>query len=113
MINQLRVYEIFPDTAQAFHDRFRDHAARIMARHGFRILAMWEDRSRDKLAFAYLLSWIDEAEMERAWAAFMADEEWAEIKRVTAAEHGRLVGEIDSRVLHPVPYSKALDRPNA
>ena len=30
-------------------------------------------------------------DLERAWAAFMADEEWAEIKRRTAAEHGSLV----------------------
>ncbi|MCV0395173.1 MAG: NIPSNAP family protein [Rhizobiaceae bacterium] len=109
MINQLRIYEIFPDIAQAFHDRFRDHAARIMARYGFRILAMWESCSPDKLAFVYLLSWASEAEMGRAWNAFMADAEWAEIKRLTAAEHGRMVGEIESRVLHPVPYSKTLE----
>ncbi|HSX63636.1 MAG TPA: NIPSNAP family containing protein, partial [Pseudoxanthomonas sp.] len=37
-IHQLRIYEIFDDTKAAFHDRFRDHAARIMARHDFRIL---------------------------------------------------------------------------
>ena len=40
MINQLRIYRIDPGTAGAFHDRFRDHAARIMGRHGFRILSL-------------------------------------------------------------------------
>jgi hypothetical protein len=40
MIHQLRVYEIFEDTKAAFHARFRDHAARIMRRHGFDIAAM-------------------------------------------------------------------------
>jgi hypothetical protein len=109
MINQLRIYEIFPDTAQAFHDRFRDHAARIMARHGFRIAAMWEQRTPEKLAFVYLLSWADEAEMKRCWDAFMADEEWAETKRVTAAEHGRMVGGIEDMVLHPTAYSHAIE----
>jgi hypothetical protein len=29
MIHQLRIYEIFEDTKDAFHARFRDHAARI------------------------------------------------------------------------------------
>jgi len=38
----------------------------------------------------------------------MADAEWAEIKRLTAAEHGRLVGEIADRILHQVDYSPQL-----
>ncbi|HEX3524813.1 MAG TPA: hypothetical protein VHT52_22335 [Stellaceae bacterium] len=33
MIHQLRIYEIFEDTKNAFHARFRDHAARIMRRY--------------------------------------------------------------------------------
>jgi hypothetical protein len=39
------------------------------------------------------------------WAEFMADEEWAEIKRVTGAEHGKLVGAIEDRILVPTLYS--------
>ena len=30
MIHQLRVYEIFEHDKAAFHERFRDHAARLM-----------------------------------------------------------------------------------
>lgn len=108
MINQLRTYEIFDHNAEAFHARFRDHAARIFAAYGFRILAMWELRDGDKLFFSYLLSWHDEEEMRERWAAFMADEEWAEVKRVTGAEHGALVGAIEDRILHPCPYSAAI-----
>jgi hypothetical protein len=40
----------------------------------------------------------------------MADAEWAEIKRVTSAEHGVLVGEIEDRVLAPLDYSPAKGR---
>jgi hypothetical protein len=36
MIQQLRIYEIFENNKAAFHARFRDHAARIMQRYGFR-----------------------------------------------------------------------------
>ncbi|MEL6233103.1 MAG: NIPSNAP family protein [Pseudomonadota bacterium] len=107
MINQLRVYQIFPQTAAAFHARFRDHAARIMARHGFRIQAMWETGAEETLAFAYLLSWQDEAEMTAGWAAFMADEEWAQIKRDTVERP--IVGAIEDRVLRPTPYSAAIE----
>ncbi len=37
----------------------------------------------------------------------MADEEWKEIKRVTGAAHGRLVGEIEDRILVRTDYSPA------
>jgi hypothetical protein len=105
-IQQLRVYEIYDETRDAFHDRFRDHAARIMDRHGFHIVATWESRGEDgRPRFAYLLQWPDEATMRERWAGFMADEEWARIKRETAREHGRFVGDIEEHVLVPTEYS--------
>lgn len=106
MINQLRTYQIFPQTRDAFHVRFRDHATRIMKRYGFRIQAMWETGEGDALAFVYLLAWQDEAEMNAAWNAFMADEEWAEVKRNT--KETPIVGNIDDQILHPTSYSTAI-----
>ncbi|MBW7966122.1 NIPSNAP family protein [Bradyrhizobium sp. BR 10261] len=106
MIQQLRIYEIFEKNKVAFHARFRDHAARIMrTKYGFRIVAMWETKSGERTEFAYLLEWPDEAAKTSAWTAFMADAEWAEIKRVTHAEHGLMVGQIEDRLLVPVDYS--------
>jgi hypothetical protein len=37
----------------------------------------------------------------------MADTEWSEIKRVTHAEHGLMVGQIEDRLLVPVEYGRA------
>ncbi len=108
MVHQLRIYEIFEQNKAAFHARFRDHAARIMQTYGFTILAMWESSNEARTEFAYLLAWPDEATKTAAWAAFMTDEEWKEIKRVTNAEHGALVGEIEDRLLVPLPYSPAI-----
>ena len=106
MIQQLRIYEIFEKNKAAFHTRFRDHAARIMrTKYGFRIVAMWETKSGERTEFAYLLEWPDEAAKISAWTAFMADAEWVEIKRVTHAEHGLMVGQIEDRLLVPVDYS--------
>jgi heme-degrading monooxygenase HmoA len=102
MIYQLRIYEIFPHNRTAFLARFRDHAARIMRSYGFDILAMWEARTGRRLEFVYLLAWPDEETLQRAWERFRADAEWQEIKRVTAAQHGDLVGEIEDRVLVPL-----------
>ena len=55
----------------------------------------------------YLLEWPDEATKTAAWSAFMADTEWSEIKRVTHAEHGLMVGQIEDRLLVPAEYSPA------
>jgi hypothetical protein len=105
MIQQLRIYEIFERNKVAFHARFRDHAAPIMRKYGFRILGMWEAKGAERTEFIYILEWLDEAAKKAAWDAFMRDAEWAEIKRVTAAEHGSLVGAIEDRVLHATDYS--------
>ena len=107
VVHQLRVYEIFEQNKQAFHDRFRDHALRIMDRHDFTIVAMWETKSETRTEFVYLLEWPDKETMQDRWKRFMADAEWADIKRRTAAEHGRLVGEIEERVMKPTTYSPA------
>jgi hypothetical protein len=111
MIQQLRVYEIFEKNKVEFHTRFRDHAARIMRiKYGFRIVAMWETKFGDRTEFAYLLDWPDEATKIAAWSAFMADTEWSEIKRVTHAEHGLMVGAIEDRLLVPTDYSPVRER---
>jgi heme-degrading monooxygenase HmoA len=104
MIHQLRIYEIFEHNKGAFHARFRDHAARIMGRHGFHIVAMWEATSPKRTEFVYLLRWPDEQTKSRAWETFMADQEWSNIKKVTGAQ-GSLVGEIEDRLLVPTDYS--------
>lgn len=105
MIHQLRIYEIFEHNKAAFHDRFRDHAWRIMQSYSFHILGIWEAQTDGRTEFYYLLSWPDEATMRAGWAAFLADEEWKAIKRDTAARHGDLVGVIEERVLFPTSYS--------
>src|SRR5882724_11218886 len=111
MIQQLRIYEIFENNKAQFHQRFRDHAGRIMRdRYGFRIVAMWETKLRDRTEFAYLLEWPDEAAKTAAWSAFMADVEWSDIKRVTHAEHGLMVDQIEDRLLVPTDYSPVRER---
>jgi heme-degrading monooxygenase HmoA len=108
MIHQLRIYEIFDHNKAAFHARFRDHAMRIMRRHGFSIVAMWEASTEARTEFVYLLAWPDEEAMRATWATLLADAEWKDIKRVTAAEHGNLVGDIEDRTLQLTDYSPPL-----
>jgi NIPSNAP protein len=107
-VYQLRIYEIFEHNKGAFHARFRDHAVRIMAKYDFHIRSMWESRLNGRTEFVYLLEWPSEAVMKDRWAKFMADEEWARIKKETAAQHGTLVGEIQDRTLQTLDYSPLL-----
>lgn len=105
MIQQLRIYEIFDENKEAFHDRFRDHAMRIMGSYGFRFVSTWEATSDGRTEMVYLLEWPDQEAMNSAWAAFMEDQEWKDIKKSWAAEHGQAVGEISDRVLMPTDYT--------
>ncbi len=105
VIHQLRIYEIFDANKKAFHERFCDHAMRIMARYGFKIVATWESRHHNRTELVYLLEWPDTETMKEQWAEFMSDQEWAEIKKVTAEAHGPLVGDIEDRTLELTGYS--------
>ena len=66
---------------------------------------MWETQFEGRTEFVYLLAWPDVTALHQAWDRFRGDEEWKEIKRVTGAQHGDLVGEIQDRVIVPVSYS--------
>lgn len=105
VVHQLRIYELFDDTKAAFHERFRDHAERIMERYDFHIVAMWEANTEDGPEFVYLLEWPDEATMKKRWAEFMADQEWSDIKAETSRIHGQFVGGIEDRTLVLTDYS--------
>jgi hypothetical protein len=64
-IQQLRIYDINRDNREPFHRRFQDHALRIMKRHEFDVIDLWESEAGDNLQFIYLLSWPDAATMDR------------------------------------------------
>jgi hypothetical protein len=106
-IHQLRIYELNPANREHFHRRFQEHALPIMRRHGFNVLDMWESDAGTKLQFVYVLAWPDEPTMDRQWKSFLADPEWIEIKRRSAAEHGELVREANGQPLTRVSYSPA------
>ena len=108
MIHQLRIYEIFERNKAAFHDRFRDHASRIVNAHGFETIATWESKTAQRTEFVYLLAWPDEQTMHRAWEEFRADEEWKKTRKTTNAQHGDLVGVIEERTLVPTSYGPSI-----
>jgi hypothetical protein len=105
VIHQLRIYEIFDSNKKAFHDRFRDHAMRIMAKYDFKIVATWESKKDNRTEFVYLLEWPDRETMVDRWEKFLRDQEWIKIKKETGEMYGPLVGEIQDRTLYVTDYS--------
>ena len=105
VIHQLRIYEVFDSNKNAFHDRFRDHAMRIMARYDFKIVATWESKKDNRTEFVYLLEWPDRETMADRWQKFLGDQEWINIKKETGEMYGPLVGEIQDRTLYLTDYS--------
>ncbi len=105
VIHQLRIYEIFDSNKKAFHDRFRDHAIRIMAKYNFKIVATWESKKDNRTEFVYLLEWPDEETVTDRWKKFLQDQEWIKIKKETGEINGPLVGEIQDRTLYLTDYS--------
>lgn len=92
-IYQIRIYELNKHNKEQFLIRFRDHAARIMKRHGFEILKMWESNYNGSPEFVYLLHWSDEDALRQGWKKFFSDEEWISIRDETNTKYGMLVGE--------------------
>jgi hypothetical protein len=105
VIHQLRIYEIFDGNKKAFHDRFRDHAMRIMAKYHFKIVATWESKKDNRTEFIYLLEWPDKDTMTDRWEKFLRDAEWIKIKKETGEINGPLVGEVQDRTLYLTDYS--------
>lgn len=104
-IYQLRIYEVSPDRRAAFHNRFQNHALRIMKRYGFEVVALWESSSVVDFEFIYILKWPDVETMERQWKLFLADGEWIDIKKKMSTEIGEPVLRATGRVLSAVEYS--------
>lgn len=104
-IHQLRIYTIPKANRDVFHERFKDHALRIMKKYGFPIVAIWESTSLDKVEFIYVLEWKDQQTMEEAWKGFMSDQEWKAIKKLTADLHGVYVDAIEDRTMLLTDYS--------
>src|SRR5262245_66182666 len=74
-IHQLRIYQIFDHNKTAFHERFRDHAARIMKKYDFNIVAMWESTVDGRTEYVYLLEWLADTPLQSQWAKFKAYDE--------------------------------------
>ena len=104
-VYQLRIYKLHAGNEQHFHERFSEQCMPIMRRYGFDIVFTSESGETGHKDFVYLLRWKDRDTQNSAWKRFLADPEWVEIKRATAAKWGDLVDEVQDRSLDLLPYT--------
>jgi NIPSNAP len=78
-LHQLRIYEVNRANREPFHQRFQDHALRLMKKCDFKVLDLWESDTGEKLQLIYLLEWPDAKTMDQRWQAFLADQEWMDV----------------------------------
>jgi hypothetical protein len=84
-VYQLRIYKLHDGNEQHFHERFSEQCMPIIRRYGFDIVFTSETGEPGYKEFVYLLRWKDRDTQSSAWKRFLADAEWIEIKKVTAA----------------------------
>jgi len=106
VIYELRIYDIIPDRREALYDRFKKGALRLLGKHGFRIVDMWEPTdAREKLF--YLLAWKDANEREAVWRAFRMDPAWQKLKTGTEAA-GPMVTKMEYYLIESLPFARRI-----
>ena len=107
MLYELREYTATPDGEPRLQRMVTEHMLGLFERHGLTLVGFWRHADEPR-RFVYLLAWPDDDAMRSSWEAFLADEEWRQIKRDTTAAHGDLVGEIDEMILVPTDFSPSI-----
>lgn len=106
-LHELSMVELAPQAADAAHRAFAEVDLACLARHGARVLGLFDlvvgPRLPQAVAF---LAWADATAREAARAAHACDETVAAARATERAAHGvPLVGRADSFLLRPSSYS--------
>lgn len=103
----MRTYIAHDGKLDALSARFREHTLKLFEKHGMTNVGYWfptTDGTPSADTIVYLLSYPDRAAADRSWAAFRADPEWVEVRKVTEKD-GQIVKQILSVFLAPADFS--------
>lgn len=108
MVYELRTYIAPPGRLDDIVDRFRSRTMDIFARHGIDVVGFWTvDQTNEETTdneLVYLLRFDSQQASDDAWAAFRADPEWIETRKVTEA-NGPIVETIIAKTLSASDFS--------
>ena len=106
MIYELRTYQVVPGKMKELNRRFGDITIHLFRKHGIQVVGFWETAIGEATTteLVYMLAFEDLAHYQRAWDAFIADQEWQDAKQKTEVD-GPLVNVAGSKILEPTSYS--------
>jgi hypothetical protein len=101
---ELRTYYASEGKLEALHARFRDHAVRLLAKHGISNVGYWVPVDNPDRKLVFLLAYPSREAREKLWQSFIADPEWQEAYRASEVD-GRLVAKVQNVFLQTTDYS--------
>ena len=105
-IFEMRTYTAPEGKLDALNARFRDHTARLFAKHGMVNIGYWipTDSVRSRNTIIYILAYPSREAARESWAAFGRDPEWQRV-RAESERDGRIVERVQSVFMTPTDYS--------
>ena len=106
-IFEMRTYTAPEGKLDALNARFRDHTARLFAKHGMTNIGYWipTDSARSRNTIIYILAYPSREAARESWAAFGRDPEWQRV-RAESERDGRIVERVQSVFMTPTDYSE-------
>ncbi len=98
---ELRIYYAAPGKLDDLNARFRNHTAKLFAKHGIFVPFYWVPVENPDNKLVYLVVTRDRDTAKKNWEAFGADPEWKEVVKASEAK-GKLVTNVESIYLEPV-----------
>lgn len=97
---EMRTYTVQEGSSiELLHNRFRTATNRLFVKHGMQLVGYWQPVATPN-ALVYILAYKDNADRDRAWAAFSADPEWVKTRTEMAVSV-----KVDSVFLGATDYS--------
>ncbi|MBM3998075.1 MAG: NIPSNAP family protein [Planctomycetes bacterium] len=101
---ELRVYYSPEGRLNDLHARFRDHTIKLFEKHGMTNVGYFVPVENSANKLVYVLSYPNAEAREKSWKAFMADPDWAEVRKKTEA-NGPIVSKVESLLMAATDYS--------
>jgi hypothetical protein len=105
-IYEYRAYDVAPGKMSAVHKRVADPGLRLLEKHGFKVVGIWQTSVGVSNQLHEIFEWADLEARASAGQAMNADEEWRRVIEETEPD-GPLVVRSEGQIWTLAPFSPA------